>query len=735
MIFRRPLRFLFYLNALVVVLLVGYKTYLNFYLPDFQGEHTRQLNQITEQLEGRESFSFAVVGNINNSIGIFERMIVPQLNHAGLDFMISAGNAVSDGTEDKYRALYGSLGRLGIPYILTFGQHEYENFGSYRYYEHFGPHFFSFREGSNRFVFIDSTGKTPWEWQIRWLEDILANEASQHTFLFSGKPLFQSSQDILFDSPDDYLGPLEFRRALLQLIEKHRVDVVFSANIATFEEQTFGDTRFITTGGAGGLVLNNDVSFYHYVRVDVTPESVDISLEPMQVGQHPVLKILESFWFFIYSLVYVGYLNFILLLSALLALAIFLYARVFRARDYYPDYDLDPSPWENTPLRVAMFTNNYFPFIGGVPISIDRLNRGLRDSGNTVLTIAPTYQDQPEQEPDVERIPSMLTMGQKQEFRMANIFCRSTRRRVREFRPDLIHVHHPIWVGSLGVYLARRIKVPVIYTYHTRLEHYAHFVPLPGRLFRNFISHALIKRFANKCDGVIVPTYSAEDYLRVIGVKCSIFVQPTGIEFEAFQCVDNEHLESLRQQYNPDNRIVLISVARLSNEKNIDFMLEALAGLQTDENYRLLLIGDGHERERLQTKIETLGLAEQVCLVGSVPPENMAAFYNLADIFVFASKSETQGMVILEAMAAGLPVVAVRSSGIDDVIREGYNGFKTIESRERWREPLQTLMTDESLRQTLGDNARQFAESYSIEHFAGNVKTIYATVMAARKKP
>ncbi len=737
MIFRNPLKLLFYLCLLVVLLLVGYKTYLNLFTEDFEGVHTEQVEQLHRQLQPGEPFSFAVVGNINNSVGIFEDRIIPELNRSGLDFMVSAGNAVSGGGEDKYRALYGTLSHLGIPYLLTFGAHEYEDFGSFRFYDHFGPHFFSIEAGNSRLIFLDSTGKTPWRWQIRWLKDLLAQDTSKARILFIGHPPLHPDENAPFDQKDDYLAPPEFRDALLQAIEEHDVDRVFSANLSLYSEKTVGDTTFVTTGGAGGLVMNNDTSFYHYVQVNVDADGeVTHRLQRLEVGQHPVLKRLESLWFFIYSLFYTGYLNFILIVAVFSAIAIKLYGAIFIAKDYYPDYDLDPAPWLEKPMRVAMFTNNYLPFIGGVPISIERLRRGLEALGDKLLVVAPRYKGQPEAEPHVLRVPSLLAMGEKREFRLANIFLGRIRKRVRAFKPDIIHLHHPFWLGSLGLFVARTLRIPAIYTYHTRLEHYAHFVPLPGMLFRNLISHALIKRFANRCDGVIVPTYSTEEYLRMIGVTTPTFVQPTGIEYQRFQSVEKADVDALRNKLGLTNEKVFISVARLSNEKNIDFMIEAIDRLrkETSVPFRFLMIGDGHQRDRLQKKIESLGLASHFTLAGAVQPEEMAIWYNLGDAFLFASKSETQGMVILEAMSAGLPVVAVRASGIEDVVRDGLNGYKTPENQARWLEKARQLLEDDALRAELSDKARSFAADYSIEQFARDVRGIYATSLAARQK-
>ena len=726
------LKALFYVNVLTLLILVSYKVYLAIYKPDVEAVHTEQLLEIDSRLHERDSFSFAVVGNMNNSVGIFERTFIPQLNQSALEFMVSAGNAVSSGGEDKYRSLHGTLEKLEIPFLLTFGPNEFSNFGSFRFYEDFGPHLYSVRAGNTRLIFLDSTGKTPYRWQLHWLQDLLEQSDATHTLAFTGHPLLPIKQSRFFVRDDDYLQPEAFRGELLELFRQYQVDVVFSANIPVYSEQALNGTRYITTGGAGGLILNDSDSFHHYVEVSVTPESVETQLVPLVIGQHPFWASIESLWFFFYSLFYVGFVNFLLLISLLSLIAIRLYLVLFSERSYYRDFDVNPAPWLNKPLRVAMLTNNYLPFIGGVPISIERLRLGLQDLGNTVLLIAPRYRDQPEVEPDTLRLPSLLAFGKPGDFRLANIFLPRVRRQLQAFRPDIIHVHHPVWVGSLGLYLGKRLKIPVVYTYHTRLEHYAHFVPLPGRLFRNFISHALIRRFANKCDGIIVPTYSAEEYLRMIGVKTPTFVQPTGIEYQRFLRTAPERVRALRQQLRIGTELVLLSVSRLSNEKNLDFMIDAIAALKrsSDRAFRLLIIGDGHQRGRLQQRIDDLDLNDCVTLLGSVAPTEMPVYYGLGDLFVFTSKSETQGMVLLEAMAAGLPVVAVRSSGTDDVIREGFNGYKTAGNQSAWTAKVSELMGDEIMRQRLGINARDFARDYSVERFAREVKNIYAEILA-----
>lgn len=724
----------FYFSILLVMALVTYKIYLNFFEQDFESVHARQVERIEANLEGKASYRFAVVGNINNSVGIFERKIIPMLNESDVDFVVSSGNAVSSGGEDKYRALYRTLGRLEMPYLLTFGENEYSRLGGFRFYDHFGPWLFSFSAGNSRFVFLDSTGNTDFKWQSRWLEEELSATTGRHAFIFSGHPLKSVDRTGLLELDDDYLFPDEYRSHFTGLIERFNVDAVFSTNLPVFSRQQYEDTQYVLTGGGGGLVLNNSLSYYHYVVVEVDGQDVNISPVRLDIGQHPFWRTLESLWFFIHSLFYVGYLNFLLLVSALVAIILWLRSTLLIDRDYYPNFDLDPEPFLHHSFRVAQFTNNFLPFIGGVPISVDRLRRGLQHLGHTVLIIAPAYRREREDEPDTLRVRSLLPLGEKNEFRLANIFSPRLYRTVIDFKPDLIHVHHPFWLGSVGLFLARRLGVPAVYTYHTRLEHYSHYVPLPGPLFRNLISHALVRHFANRCDGVVVPTESAEEYLRMVGVKRPVFVQPTGIDYTRFESVDQDAIEKLRAQHGLGDEKILISVSRLSKEKNIDFMLDGIHDLiQRDhEPFKLLIIGDGPERDRLQASIANLGLENYVLLPGGVAPEEIPLYCQLGDIFVFASRSETQGMVILEAMAAGLPVVVVRSSGIDDVVRDGHNGFKMPLDRSRWRERVQELLHDSTLRSQLSSNAQEFARSFRIEQYGENMARIYALVLATR---
>lgn len=728
------LKSLWYLNALVLASLVVYKIYLNFFERDFGGVHARQVEVIDAQLETRNKYSFAVVGNINNSIGIFERKIIPQLNRANIDFVVSTGNAVSSGGEDKYRAVYRTLQRLDMPYLLTVGENEYSMMGGYRFYNHFGPQLYAFTAGNSRFLFLDSTGHTSYEWQLRWLEDELTNGSQVHTFVFSSLALLQEANEDTDEFEDSDFSD-ELRGQFADLTERAKVDAVFSGEAPIYSRQQQGNTQFVVTGGAGGFLLNDEDSYHHYVRVDVGSDGVSIAPVALDISQHALFRTLESLWFFVHSLFYVGYLNFALLICGLLLIASLLHSRLLADRDYYPDAAIDRHTEPDHSLRVAMFTNNYLPYVGGVPISIERLRLTLSALRHRVLIAAPDYGQSDRGEDSVLRIPDLIPWKHKSEFKLANIFWPRLYRTCIRFRPDVIHVHHPFWLGRAGLWLARYLNVPVIYTYHTRLEHFAHYVPLPGQLFRNFIAHAVIRHFSNQCDALIVPTNSAEEYLRAVGVRRPIFVQPTGVDTLRFSIREHATKTDLRTRLGIRGEKVLLTVSRLSKEKNIDFLIEAIAILndQSTVPFKLVVVGDGQERGRLTTRIDALGLAESIRFVGDVPQGELPAYYALADVFVFASCSETQGMVIMEAMAAGLPIVAIRSSGINDFVRSGFNGYITPPDRELWAERVEMLLGNADLRSELGTNGAETVQSYDLEAFGRAVAAIYAYVLKARR--
>jgi glycosyltransferase involved in cell wall biosynthesis len=297
----------------------------------------------------------------------------------------------------------------------------------------------------------------------------------------------------------------------------------------------------------------------------------------------------------------------------------------------------------------------------------------------------------------------------------------------RSFDCDLVHVHHPFWLGGKGMRLARKGGIPVILTYHTRLEHYTHYFPLPGTALKNIVAHYMIKRFANNCDAIITPTASTEEYLRNLGVSALIETIPTGISLEDYKQWSPKEVQSLRDQYASPGESLLISVSRMAQEKNLDFLIAGLAKVKERSHapFKCLLVGDGPEKTRLEEKAKKLGLQDHLVFTGNVTPLEVVRHYLAADLFVFSSTSETQGIVLLEAMAGGCPVVAVRGSGVYDVVKDGFNGYKVAESTDNWAEAIICLLSDRKQLSALSENSRSFAEKFSLENITEKILILY----------
>lgn len=731
---KKKLKLLLTCIVLFMAALIGYKVYLFVYEADYDALNADHIDQIESRLRGKDTFSFAVVGNVKNSMRIFERRIAPLIKGKGAGFMISAGNAVYDGTEDKYRLLYRGFKKLSIPYVLAVGHNEVEDFGAGKFYRHFGPLFFSFHLKNAYFIFLDSTGETSWKWQLRWLkQELIIAGKYPYRFVVLGHSLFPLAG---FD-PDDtkYILEENRSRSLQRLFSQHQVTAVFSAGYPTYHETVAQGVRYIASGGGGGLLLDQK-EHYQFVKVDVGSDQVtyEIVAVPHRLG--PFRYKLETLKLFLHSFFYMSLFNFLVTLGVISLVALKVYSLIIRQEHFYRDFSIDEEALSKAPLRVAMFTNNYLPFIGGVPLSIDRLYRGLVRADATVKLFAPLY---PQQWPDprdgsVFRCAALFNT-RAAKFPVANIFSRRINAAFKAFACDLVHVHHPFWLGKKGMRLAKRRGIPVVFTYHTRLERYTHYIPLPGAVLKNLAAHFLIKRFANKCDAIITPTSSTEEYLRNLGVSSLIETIPTGISIGDYERWSLQQVHDLRSQYAASGERLLISVARMAKEKNLDFLIDGLVKVKdrTHTTFKCLLIGDGPEKERLEEKVAELGMGDQVTFTGNMAPREVIRCYLAADLFVFASTSETQGMVLLEAMAGGCPVVAVRASGVYDVVKDGCNGFKVPESTESWAEAVATLLEDKQRLSALSENSRAFAEDYSVEKITEKVLKLYHRVLVLSK--
>ncbi len=314
-------------------------------------------------------------------------------------------------------------------------------------------------------------------------------------------------------------------------------------------------------------------------------------------------------------------------------------------------------------LRVGLFTECYRPIQNGIVASVDALASALRAHGHAVVYVAPRMPGYTELRDDLIRVPS-LPLPTRTAYRLAVPLL--DERDVRALAGlSIVHTHSPFVTGWMGVRYARRLHVPLVFTYHTQLEEYAHYVPFDLRATRNAAAH-LTRAYANACDAVIVPTAAMECRLRELGVSARIEVVPSGIDVAQF--TGGRRRDDLRARLGvgPHEKMVL-SVGRLGREKNLGLALEAFARLDDGET-RLVVIGDGAHREALEREAARLGVAGRVTFAREFPRSALPDAYASADAFIFTSRSETQGLVLVEALAGGLGVVAVDTPQTRDVL-------------------------------------------------------------------
>ena len=315
-------------------------------------------------------------------------------------------------------------------------------------------------------------------------------------------------------------------------------------------------------------------------------------------------------------------------------------------------------------MHVGLFTECYRPIQNGVVASVDALARELRAGGHEVTCVTPRMPHYREMQTFVLRVPS-LPLPTRTAYRLTIPFVSGERTWRILDRLSIVHTHSAFVTGWMGLRLARRLRLPLVFTYHTQLEEYAHYVPFDARATRSVAAH-LTRTYANAADLVVVPTAAMESRLRALGVAARIAVVPTGIDVDQFALGRRD--DALRARLGvPAGGTMLLSVGRLGREKNVELTLDAFARLDA-AGARLVLVGDGLHREALERRAERLGIAARTTFAGEFPRESLPAVYRSADVFVSTSTSETQGLVLVEALAAGLPVVAVDTPQTRDVL-------------------------------------------------------------------
>jgi 1,2-diacylglycerol 3-alpha-glucosyltransferase len=385
-------------------------------------------------------------------------------------------------------------------------------------------------------------------------------------------------------------------------------------------------------------------------------------------------------------------------------------------------------------MKILFISDVYFPRINGVSTSIETFRRELRDLGHTVDLIAPDYLSPSSDESGIERIPSRQLPFDPEDRLMQYKRIMAMQEQLRAKQYDIIHIQTPFVAHYAGIKLARALNIPCIETYHTFFEEYFHhYIPLLPKVITGMLARRLSCHQGNSLDGMVIPSRPMADILHTYGVTTHAEVIPTGIELESFTPGDRY---AFRGKYNlAQDKPLLLFVGRVAHEKNIGFLLRVIDRVRCDIPEALLLVaGEGPARADLEHEAHKLNLGANVRFIGYLDRHTeLNNCYCAADIFVFSSRTETQGLVLLEAMAQGVPVVSTAEMGTKDVLREGAGVWIAREEVEEFSGKIIKMLRDNDARTQLGIAAREYALGWSARRQAERMLDFYQNVIAKHR--
>lgn len=322
-------------------------------------------------------------------------------------------------------------------------------------------------------------------------------------------------------------------------------------------------------------------------------------------------------------------------------------------------------------MNILMLTNTYAPHVGGVASSVQACARTLRAAGHQVLVVAPEAQAPLPAEPGVVRVPALLHVNGSDWAVPVPVpgYLTAT---LESFRPEVVHSHHPFLLGATGLRIAAAWDVPCVFTHHTQYERYTHYWPGDSPALKRFVND-LTTGYCNLTDAVVAPSTAIRDRLLAAGVTTPVELIPTGVDLERFAAGDATRFGARWRV--PADAFVVGHVGRLAPEKNLEFLVEAVAlYLERDSRARFVVVGSGPSRPGIEEAFMARGLAGRLHCTGTLTGDELADAYRRMDVFAFASTSETQGLVLAEAAAGGVPLVALSGPGVSDVVRDRCNG-------------------------------------------------------------
>jgi len=386
-------------------------------------------------------------------------------------------------------------------------------------------------------------------------------------------------------------------------------------------------------------------------------------------------------------------------------------------------------------MNICLVTDTYLPRVNGVARSVQSFAQQFREQGHRVWIFAPEFPDFKDQEPDVVRFPSRY-LSFDPEDRLANMKHPGSKELVAhlaDYKFDIIHNQTPFALGTASVKWARQLHIPIIHTYHTLFEAYVHnyikWVP-------EFAGHAAAAWFSrwycNKHDLIIAPSSPMAEALKGYGVKVAIGINPTGIDLTPFKKLDGERMRQ-KLGFAKDD-IMLLAMGRVAKEKNLPFLLDVLERLiPLQPKARLVIAGQGPALAAITAEVAQRKLQDKVVFIGYLDRKDWADLYAAAELHLLASVTETQGMVLTEAMAAGTPCVAVAAMGVKDVMADG-GGLAVRLDLTEYTNAVVRLLTDKKLYAEKLEEAKRQAQNWSIQAKAKELLGKYEKLILDYKK-
>ncbi|MEZ5542695.1 MAG: glycosyltransferase [Pseudomonadota bacterium] len=384
-------------------------------------------------------------------------------------------------------------------------------------------------------------------------------------------------------------------------------------------------------------------------------------------------------------------------------------------------------------MNILMLSDVYFPRVNGVSTSIATFRRALAEQGHRVCLVAPDYGYPSDDETDIIRIPARRLPFDPEDRLMRTGAILALEDRLREQQFDLLHIQTPFAAHRTGMQLARRLGLTAVETYHTYFEEYLyHYIPLLPRQLLRAAARYFTRAQCNRLAAVVVPSQAMLDVLRGYGVQRPISIIPTGLEPQSY---GNYSGQRFREQHGiaPD-RPVMVHVGRVAHEKNIGFLLEVVAAVAAVLPHALLVIaGEGPARRQLRRQVADMGLQDNVMFIDYLPRgPALWECYSCGDVFVFASATETQGLVLLEALALGIPVVSTARLGTTDILAAGRGALVADATVSDFAAKVCAVLGRTGLRERLAQEARDYAREWSAGKMAQRLTEFYAHLAPAR---